>query len=268
MKIPVTTERIVYPPVGECIYCGDRSDPSSLTLEHIIPFGLGGRLELPAASCQRCANNTHAFEGHCLGGMFESARSVIGIRSRKRGRIGEIAVDIEGNTPDRRRVKVAADIFPHRAYMPILFPAGCLHGLPASSDLMWSMRVIDLVDNIKTRTMVAADMAPGKAVYLSGSIGVIEFAQMLAKIAHAYAAALKLFPEYYPTLLRLLRQKNEVDVQQFVGTSQSDENKSNNLHEIDWGTRAAGRWTFLVVRIRLLAALGFPSHYVVAGAKV
>ncbi len=36
-------------PIGRCIYCGGRK---GLLDEHIIPYGLGGNLVLPEASCK------------------------------------------------------------------------------------------------------------------------------------------------------------------------------------------------------------------------
>ena len=46
----------IFPPVGFCIYCGAKDN---LGEEHIIPFGLGGNLILPAAaSCIQCSDIT------------------------------------------------------------------------------------------------------------------------------------------------------------------------------------------------------------------
>lgn len=46
-----------YAPVDQCIYCGTcetQAQVNTLTDEHIIPFGLGGNLVLPKASCTKC----------------------------------------------------------------------------------------------------------------------------------------------------------------------------------------------------------------------
>jgi hypothetical protein len=45
----------VFSPVGFCIYCGAQD---KLGEEHVIPFGLGGNLILPAASCRQCSDIT------------------------------------------------------------------------------------------------------------------------------------------------------------------------------------------------------------------
>lgn len=69
-------------PVGRCIYCGTNALP--LTREHVIPFGLGGRLVLPAASCKECAKATSALERDCLRGMFEIYRARTGYPTRRK----------------------------------------------------------------------------------------------------------------------------------------------------------------------------------------
>jgi len=45
---------------GHCIYCGTKQGP--LSDEHIVPFGLGGTLVLPKASCKACATETAKLE--------------------------------------------------------------------------------------------------------------------------------------------------------------------------------------------------------------
>ncbi len=47
-------DRYIYQEVGSCIYCGSTDNLSN---EHIIPYGLGGNLELPKSSCSRCARS-------------------------------------------------------------------------------------------------------------------------------------------------------------------------------------------------------------------
>jgi len=39
-----------YPPVGRCIYHSGSDWAGRLTMEHVIPEGLGGTLELPDAT--------------------------------------------------------------------------------------------------------------------------------------------------------------------------------------------------------------------------
>ena len=71
-----------FQPVGQCIYCG-RGE--SLSDEHVIPFGLGGKLVLPKASCPACADKTKAFEQRLLRGHWWAYRRTVGMKSRRPG---------------------------------------------------------------------------------------------------------------------------------------------------------------------------------------
>jgi hypothetical protein len=68
-----------FQPVGQCIYCG-RKD--SLSDEHVIPFGLGGTLVLPKASCPSCADITKVFEQRLLRGHWWAYRRKVSMKSR------------------------------------------------------------------------------------------------------------------------------------------------------------------------------------------
>jgi hypothetical protein len=66
--------------VGRCIYCGTTE---SLSDEHVIPLGLGGRSILYDASCQSCANITSAFERVVLRDQFGAFRARVGVPTRR-----------------------------------------------------------------------------------------------------------------------------------------------------------------------------------------
>ena len=71
----------VYSQVGRCIYCHITDD---LIGEHVIPFGLGGRLELPKSSCHRCSKITSDFEHTCLRTMYGPLRLLYDLPSRRK----------------------------------------------------------------------------------------------------------------------------------------------------------------------------------------
>lgn len=272
MSPNVTTRKKLYEPAGQCLYCGTRSPEAHLSLEHIIPFGLGGRLELPTASCEKCQRQTHAFEGHCLGGMFAAARAHLGVRSRKRGFITELPIDVEEDAGHSQRLNIPISIHPSTISMPIFFPAGCLIGQPPISEISWRLRLKTIGDDFQTKLNNIAIKHRSKKIYIGGMIGCVEFARMMAKIAHAFAAAEGILAGYTSMLLPLILAKNNADldkslIQQYIGTSNGDENESMELHEIDAEVRQRNGRKILVVRVRLFAALGMPSHYIVAGAN-
>lgn len=70
-----------YPPYGECIYCGESSD---LRIEHIVPFGLSGNLELPESTCKSCADITSKIEMVILRGELWAVRVFRELQSRRK----------------------------------------------------------------------------------------------------------------------------------------------------------------------------------------
>jgi hypothetical protein len=70
-----------FPSVDQCIYC-DQTGPD-LTDEHVVPFGLGGNLILPNASCKACARETCRLEGRLLRGHWWPHRHRLNLRSRR-----------------------------------------------------------------------------------------------------------------------------------------------------------------------------------------
>ena len=74
-------ERRRYPAYGKCIYCDATDD---LTTEHIVPYGLGGTLELPKASCRSCAAKTSRVELSILRGELRPVRIFRALQSRSK----------------------------------------------------------------------------------------------------------------------------------------------------------------------------------------
>ena len=73
--------RLVHPSLGFCMYCDSTEELSS---EHIVPYGLGGRIELLDSTCSKCAKITSKIELKLLRGQFWRARAVTGIQSRSK----------------------------------------------------------------------------------------------------------------------------------------------------------------------------------------
>ncbi|WP_157202947.1 hypothetical protein [Calidithermus chliarophilus] len=116
-------QRPVCSPINQCIYCGITGVP--LSDEHIVPYGLGGSLYLPKASCKDCSAITSAFEGKVLGGPFKAIRGLLDMPSRKMAqqRAMKYSLVINGKT-----VELSASDYPAPLLYPILPPATFLHG--------------------------------------------------------------------------------------------------------------------------------------------
>lgn len=194
--------RVVFPPVGHCIYCGDERD---LSLEHIVPLGMNGLLELPSSSCPACARTTSDFERNVLRGVFYQYRlQNIPAKRRKKSRptalVGKLDtptgnVDVEVRIDDLFKGSRAMPVFeqvpgvlagalPWRSY------AGHVEAWVAPSDAMRSLK-LGRPDN-----------------GLGMPLGVTwpwPFSRFLAKIAHGYAYALLGRNGFTPLLTNFIR---------------------------------------------------------------
>ena len=74
-------KKTVLDPAGVCIYCGAVEE---LTSEHVIPFSLGGKVELPEASCKDCRDATSKIELSIARKSLHVPRAVAGYPSRRK----------------------------------------------------------------------------------------------------------------------------------------------------------------------------------------
>ena len=177
-------ERKVYPPAGKCIYCDNSDDLSD---EHIIPFGLGGTLVLPDASCPDCAKHTTRFERAVLRGELWPVRVHRAMQSRRKHRSAPqtYKLDIVRGGAEET-VELPLDEYPILVPFLDFSPAR----LAVGAD---SKRGIDVAGVVT----VAFGPDPAKVLRKLGATTIrprvtthpVPFAQMLAKIGYSMAAA-------------------------------------------------------------------------------
>ena len=264
-KLLPKQKKKVYSSVGHCIYCGNKDD---LTTEHIIPFGLGGRLELPDSSCKKCNKLTSNFEHTCLRTMYGPLRLLYDLPSRrKKLRPSKLPLKVK-QTPndDWSYLNVEQERYPFLILFPQLSMPNMLtsetecHGAKART--FWirgaspSYVFKDLLQELKIQLNVHAVMPEAKNE-------VDKFCQMLAKIAHSFAVGELGSEMFRPFLLPHILRKELDDTDNFIGCFEKTERASKKLHEIS--IISIGRRDFVVVRIRLLARLETPTYFVVTG---
>jgi hypothetical protein len=70
-------------PAAQCIYCGTNRTPR--TTEHVVPLSIGGRFEIPAASCKACQEKINReIENPLFGDQFAILRDRNGIRKKRK----------------------------------------------------------------------------------------------------------------------------------------------------------------------------------------
>jgi hypothetical protein len=177
-------ERRRYPPYGKCIYC-DVLD--GLTTEHIVPFGLGGTLELPKASCVRCATETSKVERAILRGELRPVRIFRALQSRRKHR------DAPGTYPlvvvrggVEEVVELPLEKYPILVPFPDFAPARIASGEQSKPGI-----------DVAGIVTVSFGADPASVLRELGATSIkpyvrtrpAQFARMVAKIAYSMAAA-------------------------------------------------------------------------------
>lgn len=260
-------EKKVYPPVGNCIYCGSNQD---LTLEHVIPYGLGGKIELPEASCRACARITSDFEHTCLRTMYGPLRLLYDMPSRRKKKRPEtLPLKIKKNANDEwSYTNVAQEQYPFLILFPY-FTAPLILARPplpvnrgAATDRFWIRGASpayvfnDLLEGLTRKLRVHSIMPEAKA-------HVAEFCQMLAKIAYSYAVGELGYNSFEPYLIPNILNAELANCDSYIGSLENDETPSGALHELSLGNSMNNN--LIVVRVRLLSKLGTPTYFVVVG---
>lgn len=260
-----------YDPVGRCIYCGGDGSPRGLTLEHIIPESIGGMLELPEASCHECQVITSAFEGENAGKLFRPIRRQFKMPSKQRGkkRKAERAKETFLVVIDGVKRYVAADEYPG-LLMSFVFPLPTvLLGIPPTGDSFAGGISLGTLPEFGERLNALRAKYGNKVEFPTrGSAEAV--GRLLAKIAHAYAAAEIGLDNFKPYLLGIIRNQDPYLLSHLVGSAVGTPPVSEDLHEIEiLPAEGLGTGKLIAVKIHLFSNYqGMTAHYVVAGERL
>lgn len=109
-----------HPTIGTCIYCGEKK---GLSDEHIIPYGLGGKLVLKKASCQSCAKITSNLELRLLRGQWRPYRKILGIESRSGNYPKYLAAQLVRPYSPNIPIQIKSDEVPFVAFLEFDIPS-------------------------------------------------------------------------------------------------------------------------------------------------
>ena len=259
-----------YPPANICIYCGDTEPP--LGDEHVLPFGLGGNLIIPRASCRACEKETGRMERICLRTMFGPYRIRTGIQTR--------------NPEDRKKSyplsiidsngKISAADLPlpeHPAFlvMPRFEGPNVFSGEPpVDPKAPFNYQLLTIAsEEEKARADALASQSGAAGVHV-GSADIAAFARMLAKIAHAFVyAETNGFSDGFRPLLKETILGEFPIFQHFVGV---EPNKSldpipSELHRMGWRTIRVNNVEYHVADIRLFSTASTPTYRVAVAER-
>jgi hypothetical protein len=259
---------------GGCIYCNE-TPITPLTKEHIIPESLGGNLIIESASCDACAQQTHAFEGHACDAM-RPVRRQLGLPQKRRGAKGRERRGAERFVLrlDSHKVKVPIEEFP-ALLMSLVFPyPGILLGQrPEDKPLAGGVYSAELIEGFGEK------LNKIKAKYRANSISIMgiepkgredqdDYGRMLAKIAHSYAAAELGCGNFEPFLVHVIQGVKPYCLPHFIGSPLGKNSPPfPDLHQIEIDQSGLGGESFIVVKLRLFSNRDTPTHYIVVGRK-
>lgn len=189
-------DRFRYQPFGRCIYCASEID---LRTEHIIPYGLGGTLELPASTCKSCADVTSRIERVVLRGELWAVRVYRNVQSRRGHKNAPTVYPLEIEKDGARRtIKLSASDYPILLHFPTFSKPRILSTLEERPGIDIT-GVITLSFGPHPEAVLRE--LGGQSLSTTQTQRPAEFARMIAKIAYSMAAAtgaLKLINEPSP----------------------------------------------------------------------
>jgi hypothetical protein len=159
-----------------------------------------------------------------------------------------------------------------RSYSLLRFPQrGILFGLPPSDEPVAGQIVISNI-SAEAERRFSEISRQGRVRLNPKGFAALPFARFLAKIAHAHTVAELGMDGFYAALPPIILERDPHFVFHYVGSGGGDEPTSTCLHDLNLRRQrqlaafsGRGPRELLVVRIRLFARHGLPTHYVVVG---
>jgi hypothetical protein len=264
----------VYAPLNRCAYCASTVNTliDDLTKEHIIPFGFGGQLILPKASCKLHQKETSRVEDFILRRYLCALRSHLSLPSRNpTNRPDGYKLTLRRGTHSWKKKVKLADHPGVVRFMMFTEPAGRVVGRAREQET-WSVRFIDaeIFPDTKLRVaLLGADSFEDKVM-----INAMALARLIAKIGHCFAVAelgFDAFEEMYVTHLVTAESR---DWNYWVGGYDRGRNVSaQELHELRFLRRGddvsvivhllvpyCPRYAYEVVVGRLRPNIAIPVH--------
>lgn len=253
-----------YVAVGHCIYCG--CDKTRLSDEHIIPYGIGGRLLLPAASCPSCARETSRCESKVLNQFWGTLRTRVRfpLRGSKKHRRGRIEVVLGTVDNPGRRVCIPAVDYPASITFPVFPPPKMLLGRWNEAPQFVTICPKEQVEKLGKK------YGTGRGPIMHWHA--VTFFRMLAKIGYSFAVAeagIDQIASFNSPLPRFIRYGAEDPPTHLIGGAMKLLPKSNILHQLSlWtGFNEQSRTQTLVATVRFFSHYGSPVYQVVIGRR-
>jgi hypothetical protein len=241
--------------VEQCIYCGTTDN---LTIEHVTPFGLSGRLELIGGSCTCCARMTSKIEDAVLGSM-RAARAALKTKTGHSSRKKQQPMRVEKDGQILTKQAMLEDHW-KVIRLPIFPPPAALNNRSYEGGIeVLSMDEIQLSEKMED---IAAAHKVDKILFPDYPWE--KFARFIAKVAYGYAVAqysLNAFEKVY-VVPAILGETN--DIGRWVGCSDIREFPPRNGVIVSGGFRIIPERD-LLVKIKMFPMFDGAEYVVLVG---
>jgi hypothetical protein len=260
---------------GVCIYCGWDGGSDGLRDEHIVPYSLGGTVQLKAASCSRCERITSYIDGYLANGLFGNFRVHTNLQSRS-GHPTTLTATVELEN-EVKVVDLATKDHPYFLNMPVWRPPGVLVGAQISEGFVNAdaHKYWYLPSNIRD-SLGMSEGEIGKVIDTSRPPNYATFCRGLAKIAYCDAVLRFGLNGFRPLAIVDIILGKYQNIAHFVGSEGRKRplppSDPGIVHFVSGGTATYQRLKLLVSEIRLFADSGtaqegMPIYTVVVGAQ-
>jgi hypothetical protein len=142
---------------------------------------------------------------------------------------------------------------------------GVLVGAPLAEDYSGGVAIATLPE-FGERLNRLKEKFGAQKVSFNPEFDIDHLGRMLAKVAHAYAAAELGYSSFRPLLLGIILDRPPLYISHYVGGIRGQEVPHGiDLHEIEIDQTGLGQGRYVVVKIQLFANHKLPRYYVVAG---
>lgn len=248
---------------GCCIYCDSCDD---LTIEHIIPFGLWGRIEFADASCKCCAKKVNeGFEAlvqqkHM--GAFRARAKLPLRKKRKRNYKFKLSFGTrQGDPPAPLPIEIGGDEVPRDLLLLRFLPPQIFIGPWPRSPEIWMHRDEGDWSELLERH--------GNAAIFMGEYHNDKFCRLIAKIGHGLVHAYMppMLLRSFEFLLPDLILNGSDNYHHLIGGDFTVPPANDLMHEWDISNAIRADTEYLFARIRLFACLGTPRYHAVVAKR-
>ena len=258
-------ERQKFPSPGECIYCGARADDVELTDEHIIPFSLGGNVEILKASCKPCAAITSDLELHLGRKVLWDHRVHAKMPTRRpKDRPETLSARVSVGFGKEQILHLPIQDHPYFLPMPIWGLPGALTGALPSA--LFPQEMVHLFYNIPPNIRETLNLSDGEIAQIvvpDLKIDSHKFARAMAKIAYCQAVIVYGLRGFRRLAITDIILGKYTCVPYFVGCETKNPpppTGGKGLHMVDFRNVFIGGMALIVGSVRLFAHSGTADH--------